>query len=69
MPIITAEELLAFLTYLAEHEIIPRSGASIHAVNFTLREIRTTITGMQDQGQLYQAFLRHKSEDGTYGSS
>ncbi len=50
MPTITANELLEFLTYLAEFEIIPRSHISIHAVNFTLSEIRNAIPRQESQG-------------------
>ncbi len=69
MPIITTEELLEFLIYLAEYEIIPRCHVSIHAVNFTLSEIRNAIAEMQEQGDLYRSYLQHKNGGTAYGSA
>ncbi len=69
MSTITANELFEFLTYLAEFEIIPRSHVSIHAVNFTLNEIRHAIAEMQEQGEIYQPYLQHKNESGAHESA
>ncbi len=68
MPTITANELLEFLTYLAESQIIPRSHISIHAVNFTLSEIRNAMTAIQEQSELYQSYLQHKNESVAHGA-
>ncbi len=69
MSTITAEELLGFLAYLAENKIAPKNHISIHAINFTLRDIDSAITQMQQQGVCYQAYLHHKNEDTAHGTA
>ncbi len=66
---ITAEQLLEFMTYLAENKIAPKNHISIHAVNFTLRDIDGAITQMQQQGVCYQTYLHHKNEDTAHGAA
>ncbi len=69
MSTITAEELMIFLRYLAEYGIAPKNHISIHAVNFTLRDLDSAIEQMQRQGVHYQAYLQHKNEDSAHGAA
>lgn len=56
----TANELLAFLKFIAECDIAPAEGISPEAVNFTVSEIASVYKEMTDNGQVYQKYVSMK---------
>lgn len=56
----TANELLAFLKYLAECEIAPTEGISPEAVTYTVSELAYVLKEMTDMGPKYQKYLSVK---------
>ena len=56
----TANELLAFLTYLAQSELAPAGDISPAAVTYTVSEIAHVLQEMTDMGPKYQKYLSAK---------